>query len=66
MVHAHYCGYWWELYRTVTATPNRTLQMDDDLGELIKVSEEIAGSAEIVGMVLPFLGAVSSDSAVSV
>lgn len=60
MVHAGYCGYWWELYRTVTeAAPTKPLLMDDDLGELVQVSEQIAGSAEAIGIdstpFLPFL-----------
>jgi hypothetical protein len=51
MVHAGYCGYWWELYRTVTeAAPGKAWLLDGDLGELIKVSERIAGSAEITGI----------------
>jgi hypothetical protein len=51
MVHAGYCGYWWELYRTVTeVAPGKALLMDDDLGDLIKVSEQIAGSAEVIGI----------------
>ncbi|QJW92506.1 hypothetical protein [Frigoriglobus tundricola] len=51
MVHAGYCGYWWELYRTVTeVAPTKTLLMDDDLGDLIRVSEQIAGTAEVIGI----------------
>lgn len=51
MVHAGYVGYWWELYRAVTsAPPTRTWLMDDDLGDLVRVSEQIAGSAENVGI----------------
>lgn len=60
MVQAGYCGYWWELYRTVTeAAPTKSLLMDDDLGDLVRVSEQIAGSAEVIGIdstpFLPFL-----------
>lgn len=51
MVHAGYCSYWWELYRTVIeAAPGKALRLDDDLGDLMKVTEEIAGSAEIIGI----------------
>lgn len=51
MVHAGYIGYWWELHRAVaSAPPTRTWLMDDDLGDLVRVSEQIAGSAENVGI----------------
>lgn len=51
MVHAGYVGYWWELHRAVaSAPPTRTWLMDDDLGDLVRVSEQIAGSAENVGI----------------
>jgi hypothetical protein len=60
MVHAGYVGYWWELYRTVAEfAPTKALVLDDDLGELIRVSEQIAGSAEVIGIdstpFIPFL-----------
>ena len=52
MVHAGYWGYWWELYRTVAeAEPTGPLLMNDDLGDLIRVSEQIAGSAEILASI---------------
>jgi hypothetical protein len=50
MVHAGYCGYWWELYRTVSeAQPTGSLLMSDDLADRIRVSEQIASIAETIG-----------------
>lgn len=49
MIHEGYCAIWWEKYHDVEdAAAKGALLMNDDLAELIQISERITGTAELL------------------